>query len=237
MALQVPVEAVTFDAGQTLVELDTNLLAARLAERGSPVSVAALDAAAPAAWRRFDALAAAGLGGHAGGGWRGLMLGLLAGAGVPGDHEALVDWLWSEQPRRNLWRRPIAGMRALVDELRDRGLRVGLISNSEGKIAELFDEIGWAGVFDCVADSGALGIEKPDARIFAWTLDRLGVDAAHTVHVGDSRSADVDGARGAGMRAIWFGPRAVPVADQDVAACADAGAVRAALSAWGCELG
>lgn len=236
MAPQVPVAAVTFDAGQTLVELDTILLAERLAERGSPVPVAALDAAAPVAWRQFDAQAATGFGGHSGG-WRGLMLGLLAAAGVPGDHEALVDWLWSEQPRRNLWRRPIAGMRAVLDDLRRAGVRVALISNSEGRIAELFDEIGWTAVFDCVADSGVLHIDKPDRRIFAWTLDRLGVAAARAVHVGDSWVADIEGARAFGMRAIWFGPRAAPVADQDVAACADAGAVRAALSGWGCAVG
>jgi putative hydrolase of the HAD superfamily len=230
---QVPVEAVTFDAGQTLVELDTEMLAERLAERGTRVAPAALEAAAPEAWRRFDA----GEKGHAGGAWHGLMRDVLAGAGVGDVRDALVDWLWSEQPRRNLWRRPVEGMRAVVDDLRRAGVAVGVVSNSEGRIAELFDEIGWGGSFACVADSGRLGIEKPDPRIFAWALDRLGVPAGRAVHVGDSYAADVAGARAAGMRAIWFGWRARPVDDQEVAACADAGAVRAALSAWGCRLG
>jgi HAD superfamily hydrolase (TIGR01509 family) len=256
MAPQVPVEAVTFDAGQTLVELDTAMLAARLGERGAPVDAAALEAAAPLAWQRFDARAAlaaqerdearrssggsgnAVAGGHAGGGWHGLIRDLLAGAGAPGDHAALVDWLWSEQPRRNLWRRPIAGMRELVDDLRRAGVAVGVVSNSEGRIAELFAEIGWGDRFACVADSGRLGIEKPDPLIFTWALERLGAPPARAVHVGDSWAADIAGARAAGMRAIWFGPRARPVdEDQDVAACADAGAVRAALAAWGCRVG
>jgi HAD superfamily hydrolase (TIGR01509 family) len=235
--VQVPVLAVTFDAGQTLVELDTAMLSRRLAERGAEVSAAALEAAVPAAWQTYDARVASG--GHGGGGWHALVRDLLGRAGAPADRiPALVDWLWSEQPTKNLWRRPVPGMIELVGELRARGVRVGVISNSEGRLAELFVEIGWGDRFDVVADSGALGIEKPDPAIFAWTLARLGDAApAATVHVGDSKAADVDGARAAGLRAIWFGPnaRATP-GDQAVVACADAAAVRAALSRWGLQL-
>jgi FMN phosphatase YigB (HAD superfamily) len=46
---------VTFDAGQTLIDLDLAFLARRLTERGLTVEVPAL-AAAPAAWRRYDEL-------------------------------------------------------------------------------------------------------------------------------------------------------------------------------------
>src|SRR5512142_1044993 len=96
---------VTFDAGQTLVELDLDFLARRLAERGVQVSVDDLERAAPAAWLRYDELTAAGVG-HP---WRELMATLLAGAGVH-DAVGLARWLWDEQPRANLWRKPIAPM-------------------------------------------------------------------------------------------------------------------------------
>jgi putative hydrolase of the HAD superfamily len=56
--------AVTFDFGQTLAELDTVMLAERLAERGVSASVAALEAARPAMWRRYNEAIGEGLGGH-----------------------------------------------------------------------------------------------------------------------------------------------------------------------------
>jgi hypothetical protein len=64
---------VTFDAGQTLVELDLDFLARRLGERGLSVAPAALEAAAPAAWRRYDAVIESGAG-HA---WKELVATLL----------------------------------------------------------------------------------------------------------------------------------------------------------------
>src|SRR4029077_7020846 len=71
-------EVVTFDAGQTLVELDLDFLATRLGERNVVVAASALAAAAPEAWRRYDALVEAG-GSHP---WHAFMDALLAGAGV-----------------------------------------------------------------------------------------------------------------------------------------------------------
>ena len=90
--------AVTFDAGQTLLELDLDFLSARLSERGLAVPVGSLQAASPAGWQRYDELVDGGIG-HP---WRALMTTLLAGAGVERDLEATVEWLWTEQPRRNL---------------------------------------------------------------------------------------------------------------------------------------
>jgi HAD superfamily hydrolase (TIGR01509 family) len=226
------VTAVTFDAGQTLVELDTELLSARLAERGVSVTAAALDAAAPGAWQRYDQLISLGEL-HP---WQRFMETLLGGAlpQMPTVQRAeLAEWLFSEQPRRNLWRRPVAGMIELAVELATAGIAVGVISNSEGKLAALFDEIGWSGRFAAIADSGALGMEKPDPEIFAWTCKALGVTAGGVVHIGDSRAADIEGAIDAGMRAIWFGPAARPLDDDRARACRDAAAVRAALRAWG----
>src|SRR4051812_2086213 len=100
--------AVTFDFGQTLCALDTAMLSRRLAERGLDVAEADLDAALPAALAVYDAGIHRGLGGHP---WKLLMSELLARAGAPSVHlGATVDWLWTEQPTKNLWRRPIAGM-------------------------------------------------------------------------------------------------------------------------------
>jgi putative hydrolase of the HAD superfamily len=224
-----PTTIVTFDAGQTLVELDLDFLAARLAERGIATTAAALSAAAPAAWHVYDELVEAGQG-HP---WHALMSTLLKGAGIANTGE-LVEWLWQEQPRANLWRKPIPEMIALARELAAAGARVAVLSNSEGRLAELLAEIGVADAFAAVIDSGREGVAKPDPRIFARTLEVLGGRAADAIHVGDSWPADVEGALGAGWHAVWFRVRgAVPhELPPRVAVARDAGEVRAALRAF-----
>jgi putative hydrolase of the HAD superfamily len=219
---------VTFDAGQTIIDLDLDFLARRLAERGVVVEPAALAASAPAAWRRYDSLVDPG-GGHP---WHDLMATLLRGAGVAEPSVGpLVEWLWGEQPRANLWRAPIPGMVALARELAGRGVRIAVLSNSEGRLAELLAEIGIADVFAAIIDSGRIGIEKPDRRIFDHTLAALGATGPG-IHIGDSWPADIAGALGAGWRAIWFGPRVTSVAEPRVAVARDADEVRAVLAGW-----
>ena len=223
--------AVSFDAGQTLVELDTAMLARRVAERGVTVDAVGLDRAQPGAWRRYEEVVKDG--GHERP-WQVFMATLLAGAGVePAAAVELAAWLWTEQPHRNLWRRPIAGMFELARDLAAGGVPVAILSNSEGRLAELIAEIGWAHPFRVIVDSGRLGVAKPDRRIFDHTAAALGVDSAALVHIGDSRTADIDGGRAAGVRAIWFGPGAHDLGDPGVAAAGDAGAVRAVLAGWG----
>lgn len=223
----IPTTIVSFDVGQTLVELDLDFLASRLGERGVAVPPAALVAASPAAWAAFDTLVERGIG-HP---WRQLMAALLTGAGVA-EVGPLVEWLWEQQPTVNLFRRPIAPMVQLARDLRDQGATLVAVSNSEGRLAELLAEIGLADLFEVVVDSGRFGIEKPDRRIFEHAIAGLS-PAEPPVHVGDSWSADVAGALAAGWRAIWYGRRAVPVDDPRVGVAPDAAAARATCERWG----
>lgn len=227
--------AVSFDAGQTLVELDTTMLVRRLAERGCAMTEAALVAAQPAAWRRYDEVMRHG--GHETP-WQIFMATLLTGAGLAAEPAGeLARWLWDEQPAKNLWRQPIPGMFELARELAGLGVPVAILSNSEGKLAELIDEIGWSAPFTAIVDSGRLGVAKPEPAIFLHTAAALGVTPAEVVHIGDAYNADIVGGRAAGMRTIWFGPVAVAAAatldDDGIATAADAAGVRAILARWG----
>jgi len=140
--------------------------------------------------------------------WRAMMQAQLEGGGVPAAQATeLAAWLWEEQPKQNLWRRPIPGMIELVRELRRGGVPVAVISNSEGRLAELVDELHWSSDFDVVIDSGRLGIAKPAPGIFAHACAALGVELAELLHVGDSWEADVKGAVDAGSSAVWFDAR------------------------------
>jgi len=232
----VPALAVSFDFGQTLADLDPRMLARRVAERGCELASDRVEAAMADAWRAYDRAIASGQGGHP---WKLLMLRLLEGAGLAELRRGeMVDWLWTEQPTQNLWRRPVPGMIELCGELRAAGIPIGVLSNSEGRLAELIDELGCSALFVAVADSGKLGIEKPDRAIFDWMADKLGVPIDRVVHVGDSLQADVLGALQAGMRAVWFTTRGEAAAELPPGAvrCGNAAELRAALARWGLPL-
>jgi putative hydrolase of the HAD superfamily len=221
---------VTFDVGQTLVDLDLDFLGSRLRERGITVENEALARALPDAWRLYDRLVDEGAQ-HP---WHAFVDAVLAGAGV-GDREPVVAWLYEQQGSANLWRRPIAPMVELVAELRGRGVRIAALSNSEGHLARLLEEIALAPLFDAIVDSGRVGVAKPSRRIFDLTLEQIGVMRPDVVvHVGDSWSADVEGALGAGWNAIWYQSRsAARRNDPRVPTVTTADETRAALAAFG----
>jgi putative hydrolase of the HAD superfamily len=200
--------AVTFDFGQTLTELDADFLATRMAERGVAIEADRVRAAQPEAWRLYDAHCSGPEGGHP---WKILMTAILRGAGAPTDRiEESVDWLWTEQLEQNLWRKPIDGMIELVRRVAAGGTTVAVISNSEGRLAHLAEQLGWQDDFAVIADSGLLGFAKPGARIFEWTAEAIGTTPAELIHIGDSWAADVEGILALGGRAVWFGGATVP---------------------------
>jgi HAD superfamily hydrolase (TIGR01549 family) len=219
---------ITFDFGQTLAELDHEFLAERLHERGARLETQQSRRAEQAAWRAYGIAKPRG---HAEA-WMSMMETLLREGGVDGAREHAA-WLWEQQPDKNLWRRPIPGMFELATELRDLGVPVGILSNSEGKLAELVRELGKEELFRTVVDSGRVGLDKPDRRIFELAAARLGGTVEQLLHVGDSWEADVLGAIGAGARAIWFrhiDGRSLP---DGVSACCDAAELRARLADLG----
>jgi putative hydrolase of the HAD superfamily len=130
-------------------------------------------------------------------------------AGAPGGGDALdraAEVILREHMAQNVWRREGAGVRAAVMRLREAGLALAVVSNSEGNIEAMLRDIGLAPLFDTILDSTVVGFAKPDPRIFALALERLGVAAADAIMVGDSPNADVEGARGAGVRAALLDP-------------------------------
>ena len=91
---------------------------------------------------------------------------------------------------------------AEVLEQLSRSFRLGVISNSDGRIAKVLEEVGIAHCFESFTDSGIVGHEKPHPDIFAAAIKSVGVDPAETVYVGDIYSVDYLGAKAAGMDAI-----------------------------------
>jgi HAD superfamily hydrolase (TIGR01509 family) len=89
--------------------------------------------------------------------------------------------------------------------LRDRGLRLGLVSNvtllPHLMRADL-EALGILGLLDATTFSSEVGTRKPDPAIFTDALTKLDVDGAAAVFVGDRVFDDVGGARAVGMRTV-----------------------------------
>jgi HAD superfamily hydrolase (TIGR01662 family) len=106
----------------------------------------------------------------------------------------------------------------VLESLRARGIRLGLISNSHRCLASFQSHFALDGLIAVAVSSAQHGAMKPNPRIFTAALELMGVAAPDAVMVGDSLSHDVAGARRAGMRAILLarGQASEPEADVPV---------------------
>lgn len=131
----------------------------------------------------------------------------LAGARAEGGTiESAAKLIWDRHLERNVWCRLLDGVVPALKLLKQRGLLLALVSNSEGTVEALLESLDLSGYFDAVVDSWHLGVTKPDPAIFQHALARLGVTPADAVMVGDSMKADVGGAIAAGIRAVLIDP-------------------------------
>ncbi len=110
--------------------------------------------------------------------------------------------IYREQHQAN--RHLVAGSLELLDALRDH-CRLGIVTNnSTVEQIEKLRALNIASYFDTVVISEAVGVTKPDGRIFAIACERIGVDPQDAVFVGDNWANDIVGAVNAGMSAVWL---------------------------------
>ncbi len=134
-------------------------------------------------------------------------------AGIPaGRMEEVRRCLRALHAERHLWSVVAPGTREALVRLRAASLRLGVVSNSDGRVAAALEAAGLGELFDVVIDSARLGVEKPDPAIFHAALEALAVAPEDAVYVGDLYEVDVLGARAAGMRAVLLAaaPAAAP---------------------------
>jgi putative hydrolase of the HAD superfamily len=140
----------------------------------------------------------------------GMVRELLGGFGVELSDDELDRFLEAEHEAWSPARQMGDSTHALLDALRSRGLRTGLVSNAFDPgwlLHHDLERMGLAERLDVAVFSSEVGRRKPDESIFRAALERLAVDPERTVFVGDRRYEDVRGAKQLGMttvQAFWF---------------------------------
>ena len=91
----------------------------------------------------------------------------------------------------------------MVQELRTRGFRLGVITNAGNIDTELWSNCQLAPFFEVFIPSFEVGTLKPDPEIFEHGLQALGVSAREAIFVGDGGRDELSGATRVGLRAFW----------------------------------
>jgi putative hydrolase of the HAD superfamily len=144
------------------------------------------------------------------------LLGYSEAAGVTPDQRATavarIRAAWA-QPNLDVWRQHVQGSRDGLRKLATKGVKLGIISNSDGTVAEQLrrGEIcqigeGLGVPVLAIIDSGVVGVSKPEIAIFRHALDPLGIQPERALYVGDTLRYDVRGARAAGLMPVHFDP-------------------------------
>jgi putative hydrolase of the HAD superfamily len=209
------IEAILFDAGQTFLYPDFPFLKNLLAEYGVTTDILPLQRGAALAREKIFRYREKE-------NWKDYLTFWMQYVGAP--EAALPEILTrilERHRREHLWNWPDPAAAEVFAKLKNRGYRLGVISNSDGSIERSMKKFGFAPFFECMIDSHVVGIEKPDPRIFELALQQLGLPrvrglpAERCVYVGDNYDRDVIGARRAGLAPVLFDPFEV-VAEKDV---------------------
>lgn len=119
------------------------------------------------------------------------------------DDPALFEELYEWYARPRAWWVDTEALRVLGGLARS-GVRLGILSNWDGRLRSLFHRFALDRLFGVLIVSAEHGVEKPDPRLFQIACRVAGVAARDAVHVGDDPEKDVLGASRAGLIGLQF---------------------------------
>ena len=149
----------------------------------------------------FDGLAGAALTAAERGWWRRLVAGVFGEAARAPGFDDFFDEVFAHYAAPDAWH-VYEEVPQVLASLRALGLRLVVTSNFDSRLHGILAGTGLRAAVDAVVCSGEAGAAKPDTRIFARACEAVGCRAAETLHVGDDRRADLEGALAAGLRAL-----------------------------------
>jgi len=201
---------VSFDVGGTLVRAWPSVgavYASVCAESGIDLDVETCNARFEEAWSRRGAERPAGsdrFDGIPGGEdawWGALVTEVLEACGLPGAKAPPIESFRRAFSSPASWR-VFDDVPATLDALGRAGYKLGILSNWDSRLGILLEALGLSAYFDAVVCSALERREKPAPLIFSRAAEKLGLDPAEIVHIGDRALEDYHGAREAGMHAL-----------------------------------
>lgn len=133
--------------------------------------------------------------------WVGMYSLLCRRLGIEADAERIARRVYDEFGDHARWR-AYEDVAPAFERLSSAGIRLGLISNWDRRLAGLMRGLGLSEKLGAVLSSAEVGLHKPDPRIFEMACERLDVSPGEAAHVGDHHYADILGAEAAGMTAV-----------------------------------
>jgi putative hydrolase of the HAD superfamily len=193
------IRAVTFDVGGTLIEPWPSvgeIYSRAAAQAGAGVlDPAIIGRQFSAAWKRRINFA------YSRQEWARLIEECFSGLIPPGQAASFFPELYDQFGRAECWRIFDDAVPAL-DDLARAGVRLGIISNWDERLRPLLACTGLNRFFETIVISCEAGCCKPAPAIFGQAAARLGFPPNEILHVGDTPSTDVAGARNAGFAAV-----------------------------------
>ncbi len=90
----------------------------------------------------------------------------------------------------------------VLTSLRERGYKIGLISNWSDEVPSVWNGIPLSRLFDIALFSCRVGMMKPDPHIYRLAAEKLAVKPEECLYIGDGDSGELAGATEAGMRPV-----------------------------------
>ena len=194
------VAAITFDVGGTLIEPWTSVghvygaVAARYGVRAEPEK---LTHRFVDAWNRKEDFY------YTKEDWAALVDDTFVGLTTTLPSQSFFDELYLRFAEPNCWH-VYEDVIPTLTVLRERGVRLAVISNWGVRLRPLLGALNLADWFEGIHVSSEIGITKPDRRIFQNAINSFGLPASHILHVGDSEIEDYRGAQSSGMQTRWL---------------------------------
>jgi putative hydrolase of the HAD superfamily len=122
---------------------------------------------------------------------------------APAAGATFFDALYRRFAEPDVWR-VFDDVRPTLLALRQRGIKLGIISNWDERLRPLLGKLGLSEFFEAIIISHEVGHLKPAKEIFLAAVRELGFAPGAILHVGDSFAEDVQGAEAAGMKGSWL---------------------------------
>lgn len=218
MKFPTPVCAVTFDVGGTLIQpwpsvghVYADVAARHGGVRLSPEDLNRNFALAWRAKRNFH---------HTESDWAGLVDKTFDGLVDVPPSRTFFPALYDRFAGPDAWRVWDDTLSAL-DELASRGIPLAVVSNWDERLRPLLSQLHLKSYFETIAVSCEVAFTKPSPVIFEHVAHKLGIPPQNILHVGDSRTEDLEGARSAGFQALLIDRAASTDRDDTISSLRD----------------